>query len=350
MRGAGVTRFRQPEFIDVRQRDSYFEMKVRERFDPIPFAGSSFDPMDVLVLDPEAYRELRLQFYSEVQEDVVDQLDPDSRRRLQEVLDAIPKGGVVPIFGAGMSVPSGYPTWSGFLRQCAAGRLDAGEVDELLALGEFEILASRVRDSLGPNTFEERMAIFGLARRPSEALSVAVELFSDGHFVTTNFDPLIEATCAELELELQTIEGCDNWSGWSSEIYDTKKRILLKIHGHFRRPGGRVLLEAEYVNAYSPTGAVRRDLETLLMHRSLVFLGASLSGDRTMQLAGELLSGKQPGTSPRHHAFLPVTSRSPERESFLGERGIFAIWYPNDDGQHRSLGELLWWAETSLRG
>jgi hypothetical protein len=111
-----------------------------------------------------------------------------------------------------------------------------------------------------------------------------------------------------------------------------------------------VLLESEYVDAYAATGPVRRDLETLFMHRSLVFLGASLSSDRTMQLAHELVTAKPPGTSPRHHAFLAASSRSAERETFLGERSVFAIWYPDDDGQHTALGDILWWAAVSLRG
>jgi hypothetical protein len=339
-----------PAFLALADRDSYFEAKVRERFEALEFAGSSFDPVDVLVLDPEAYRELRLEFHTAIQEQLVERLDVDSRRRLEEVIDALPKGGVVPVIGAGMSVPSGYPSWSGFLRDCALDRIDPTEVEALLESGEYEALASRVRDALGPNSFEERMAVFGLTHEPSEALLAAVQLFSSGHFVTTNFDALLEAACGELQIDLQVIEGCANWSGWSGEVIDARAHILLKLHGHYKRPVARVLLESEYMDAYSSGGAVRRDLETLLMHRSLVFLGASLTSDRTMQLAGELIAARPPGTSPRHHAFLPASRRTPARETFLGERGIFAIWYPDEDGQHGALGDLLWWATVRHRG
>lgn len=335
--------------VEGADRDTYFELKVRERFLSVPMGDFFFDPSEVLLLDRDAYRELKIGMLSDVQSDVVDQLDGESQRRLYEVLAAIPKGGVVPVFGAGMSVPSGYPGWSQFLLDLAHDIIDLDDVRSAIDAGDFELVASSLREALGPNSFEERMAVFGRAASPSEVLLLAVDLFSRGHFVTTNFDSLIEEVCRLLELELKTVEGCDKWSGWSGEIHDVSNRVLLKLHGHFRRPNGRVLLAEEYETAYSDNGPVRRDLKTLFESKSLVFMGASLRDDRTMRLAQELVSAKPPGASPRHHAFLPRTDRSTERESFLGERGIFAIWYPDELGDHAVLGDLLWWARESLR-
>ena len=81
-------------------------------------------------------------------------------------------------------------------------------------------------------------------------------------------------------------------------------------------------------------------MKYVLRANTFLFIGCSLSQDRTMQLmlslANEVLD------LPHHFAFLPTPKNDDERKArqkFLADRSIFPIWYP--DGEHDSSIEAL---------
>ncbi len=95
----------------------------------------------------------------------------------------------------------------------------------------------------------------------------------------------------------------------------------------------------EYIDAYGPGGGSREALSLIYRTRSLLWLGCSLSIDRTVSLAGELAN--LDGQMPRHFALLQQPSDKASwlvREKELTARQIFPIWY---DGDHDDCIETL---------
>jgi hypothetical protein len=328
--------------IEPAERDLYFESLFRDREPLVEAFGIGFDPSEVLQLDPGAYQEARQELLSDATVEIQGALSETSFRRLGRLAGQIPKGRVVPFVGAGMSASSGYPTWSGFLRAEAEEWMDVGEVETFLAEQDFEGFARALQAARGVHGFEECIGTFDRGLLPSEELYLIADIFKEG-IVTTNFDDLVERALRDSEGDAHVIEGSGAWSGWASEGRSGAERLVLKLHGHHSRPNFRVLLEDEYEAAYSDSGPVRRDLRDLFAASSLVFVGCSLTQDRTMQIGLEVQSERQIGSSPRHYAFLAKEAGYQARELFLAERGIFPIWYDNQSEDHRLLGLMLWW-------
>lgn len=335
--------------VDGLSRDPFFEEKIDSRDDRIELEGAEFNPSQVLCLDQGMYDFVREQVIEEIGNVIETELGRDSLRRVNELCRCLANDAVVPFFGAGVSIPSGYPGWSSFLEELSIDLIDPTEVQEMISCGRLEDLASQILSCIGPNAFEERMDEFAPAppqRRfpPSTALLEAVRMFKRHIYVTTNFDPTLERACEILGFECRTIEGCQNWSGWNSEM-SRYPGLILKIHGDYHRQMGRVMLSSEYEREYSDCGNVRRDLTSIFRSRSVLFIGCSLCEDRTMQIALEVA---QTNDSPRHYALLGRDGFTVERERFLTDRKIFPIWYPNDSADHEFVGDICWWMNNRL--
>jgi hypothetical protein len=329
------------------KRDPFFERLVREEESSVQVLGVSYDPVDIIQLDPTAYEESRRKRLSEIQESLQADLSNESYRRLEKLASLIPKGGVVPFIGAGMSVASGYPSWGGYLRDLAPDWMEESVVQKYLDSGDLETLASEIQTARGASSFEESLAEFDRQFPPSEEDYLLFDLFN-GSMVTTNFDDLLENAAAQLERPYTVREGCDTWAGWVPESNAGGDKVILKLHGHHARPHSRVLLKDQYEKAYGADGAVQRDLRGVFTTSCVVFIGCSLANDRTMEIALRVQSERPLGESRRHYAFLAATHDRVARERFLTERGIFPIWYPNDNGDHATLGLMLWWLKDEV--
>ncbi|MFJ4223706.1 SIR2 family protein [Microbacterium sp. NPDC089695] len=327
--------------IPTEARDAYFEYRFALGAPDIEVAGLALRVSDVLQLDPLAYEEARQELLADVWASIVSECDEASVRRLRTLATLIPKGGAIPFVGAGVSSASGYLGWADFL--CSLCR-DPDEIEAARArirAGQFDLLASEIRDRLGKNAFDEALQVFDAQHPPSELALLVVSTFRQG-VVTTNFDSVLERAFELVDERFSVIEGSGNWSGWAREApYLT--RPLLKLHGHFRRPLHRVLLAEEYASAYGAGGPVTRDMTHLLRSSCLVFIGCSLTADLTLARAKELQENDGGDVLPQHFAFLQTPdSELAAREKFLTERGIFPIWYPNEAGDHILLSDMLW--------
>ena len=118
---------------------------------------------------------------------------------------------------------------------------------------------------------------------------------------------------------------------------------LIKLHGDAHDSSGRVLTKSEYDQQYGsgppwiadlPNGLVR-----LFSSTSLLFVGCSLSMDRTMAVLREAI---RVPAAPTHFAIVEAPndlSMLPERRKQLGEMRIAPIWYPY--GEHSWVDPLL---------
>jgi hypothetical protein len=102
-----------------------------------------------------------------------------------------------------------------------------------------------------------------------------------------------------------------------------------------------VLTDHEYTACYGDGGNYREIFKLLIANASLLFLGCSLSIDRTVHALREIKQAALVET-PRHFAFLPLnvgTDREPRR-SELGRADIHPIWYPPED-HDQAIEDLL---------
>jgi hypothetical protein len=309
--------------------------------------GVVFSPVQILERDEDSYREAFLAWINEDWIPIRDErladilADGTNRQRYEELLNTVIGGRVVPFIGSGMSTPSKMPLWSDFLRTLrASSTLAESELEAMLTSGEYEEAATALLAKMPRHLFDERLEET-FKSRPANGIVGAVrfvpELFG-GTAITTNFDDVLETVYKAVGTPYEEVL---NGSGiaWFRKLRAKGLRCLLKIHGHHTNSEGRVLTKTEYEAAYGLGCAARVELEYVFGSDPLLFMGCSLSNDRTMQLIKEIVDGDN-GT-PRNYAFMKRPSDSTTqlaREHFLSERKIFPVWY---DGDHDESVEAL---------
>lgn len=256
--------------------------------------------------------------------------------RFAELKKMIASGGAIPFVGSGMSAPTGLPTWGKFLRDtCKRTKgFKVAELEACLAAGNFEEAASRIFGAMPAQLFNECFES-NFTIKPSQTIDGAVRLLPslfESIVITTNFDGILEDVYTSGEKAFETIL-------YGMDVGDFRKRTvlgarcLLKLHGNFNATHGRVLLKKEYDGFYKPECRSREELSLIFRRGGLIFLGCSLSHDRTMTLLKKV--AKADKNMPRHYAILPrpkAQKTMVDREHFLTERNIFPIWYDGDHG------------------
>jgi hypothetical protein len=261
--------------------------------------------------------------------------------RFNDLKKMIASGGAIPFVGAGMSAPTGLPIWGQFLRDtCRRGKgFTVRELEACLAAGEYEQAASRIFGAMPAQLFNELFES-NFTIKPSQTIEGAVRLLPllfDSMVITTNFDRILEDVYEGGGKTFQAILHGMDVGDFRRKIV-LGSRCLLKLHGNFNITSSRVLLKSEYEAFYEPSCSGREELSLIFRRGGMVFLGCSLSQDRTMALLKEVADADK--NMPRHYAFLPrpTPNKIVGREHFLTERNIFPIWY---DGDHNTDIEAL---------
>ncbi len=263
---------------------------------------------------------------------------------------------LVPFVGAGLSKPMGFPLWSAFLKQLAGECGRQVQVESLLASGQYEEAAEAVEIGLSSEVFHRRVThIFGKAKSDAcllKGAALVLPRLGIGAIVTTNFDRVLERVFSDAGVKFEHV-------GWGAKVDSIRQAIgenkpfLLKIHGDGEERTDRVLTKSEYDTHYGSSSSgstssgsaapnsLRAQVERIFTGRTLLFVGCSLAQDRTMQV---LLEIEQRVAGQEHFAIIAKPATDAELHDkirFLGERGIFPIWYPT--GRHELVEPLLHW-------
>jgi hypothetical protein len=252
--------------------------------------------------------------------------------------------GVVPFVGAGLSVPCGLPTWTGGLLSLAKEVRCEVTLEDQLSHGRFEEAAEMLETIFGADGFSSRLEqLFGIRAAPSGPV-LRVPSLTNGPVITTNFDRVLEDVFGRASRPFAAVvSGADVTSAGSALHSDAE--YLLKLHGDLTDRANRILTLREYRQHYetdSPDGQAKLPglLEQIFTSRTLLFLGCSLSYDRTIQLLKRVKS--QHAAPPQHYALLkwPNDKESGHRRQLhLEALHIQPVWYPA--GRHELLGPLL---------
>lgn len=255
----------------------------------------------------------------------------DNRQRFKKIQELYTRGAIIPFVGAGMSMPSGYPSWTTFLYDALNDtNIPKEAFDALISNGEYEEAAQLLFDNLPHGIFLERVEnTFDELPKPSGPIQRLPALFQSA-VITTNFDRILAKcyTDAGIPFEEELI-GAD-----AKELpkqLGENRRTLVKLHGKANSSRHRVLTKSEYDNHYA-NGATLKQVIEVISNRTLLFLGCSLTIDRTIKCLAEIMQEKGGEDLPRHYAFLKLNEGDDRvaRINQLAAANIRPIWYTED--------------------
>ena len=276
-----------------------------------------------------------------------------NQSRFDELKRACQRGFVIPFVGAGMSKSAGCPEWKEYLLNlCPEAGFDKDAMRQRLEdLGDYEGVMHDLVTKLGENRFNQD---FERDFRTGDNLTGTVtrlpDLF-DSCVITTNFDRVLEDAyqqCGKAFGEKPTGRGSVGLINAFYRAIPAGDRHLLKLHGNLTNVEERVLNKSEYDDAYGNDGNIHFDrpvpklLRRLYTSFSFLFLGCSLSYDRTIQTFTKIAQDVGAESLPHHYAILACPS-DPDRKTDLEQRlvaaHISAIWFP--EGEYQLIDQIL---------
>ncbi len=240
---------------------------------------------------------------------------------------------ILPFVGAGMSKPSGFPMWGTFLIELARNdALVLTRVKQAIAQGKFTDAAQIIADDFDENMLAEQIENYFASNvfTPQGPVRLIPELFRLG-CVTTNFDHVLEKVYEDSKEPFQAVFSGVNIIDAPREAA-SGSNVLFKVHGSATSRVGRVLTTDEYNGAYGNQKTVPGTLNYLISNRSLLFLGCSLTTDRTITALQEI-KAMNGAAGLRHYAFLadPGQTNRTAIHQELQQAEIHPIWYPVHD-------------------
>ncbi|MER0363820.1 SIR2 family protein [Vibrio vulnificus] len=303
----------------------------------VDVAGYTFSRDNILKeLEEEGYKEAFADWLQQRQIENLSRADEilslhDNRARFNRLKEIYARGAVIPFVGAGMSMPSNYPGWTHFLYQVLEETTaNREEFNAAISDGLYEEAAQMLADSLPAGCFLEHVEnafggshlLFGVVQR--------LPLIFKSAAITTNFDNVI-SRCYEQANSTFEREMLGPAARELPRALGENKRVLVKLHGEACSSINRVLTKTEYDHHYQNDQALEAVIESI-SNRTLLFLGCSLTVDRTIQCLRRIIDKKGPENVPRHYAFLKLNEGEDRiaRKNQLGEANIFPIWYTDD--------------------
>lgn len=279
---------------------------------------------------------------------------PDNGKVFDELKRACDRGFVIPFVGAGMSRSAGLPDWRGYLLgKCAAAGIDQAAMEARLDAGEYEQVMTEIVEKLTTSVFERDFERdFATPDEITGPVTQLPALF-DCTVVTTNFDRVLERV---YEDEGRAFSEKCSGRGRTDAFFraiPAGDRHLLKLHGNIDTAAERILSREEYDAAYGNTGDINmtfplpKILDRLFSSYSLLFLGCSLTADRTIQTFMRVVANRTAQTMPRHYALLSAPDDAANRrllDQRLADANITPLWYAS--GQHQSVEEILYLLHT----
>jgi hypothetical protein len=163
-------------------------------------------------------------------------------------------------------------------------------------------------------------------------------LLASGPVITTNFDRVLERAFEVNGAPFESIISGPRPDLIVDALHGNR-RVLIKLHGDWQDRVGRTFAKSDYTANYGKAEPKKKRLllagvEGLLFSsRSLLFIGASLGPDRTVDLLREV---QERYAGIRHFAIMavPKTAKAfDEKEKHLRSCGVLPLWYRADNAK-----------------
>ncbi len=268
----------------------------------------------------------------------------DNQRRFEVLKASYSRGAIVPFVGAGMSMPCGYCGWTGYLRKTLKETtVDPQTLEDLLDDAKYEEAAQLLFDNMKEGPFNESLENdFGHELPLSGAVRYLPYLFASSSVITTNFDDVLKRSYEEMQKPFSEVLLGSEAIDFPRQL-GAGKNILVKLHGKATSGKNRVLTLDEYNTHYAGADSLQNCIEAI-SNKTLLFLGCSLSIDRTVQCLKNVFTTKGAEAAVRHYAFLAIGDDEEKRigrKNELAEANIFPIWYSEDEDHDECLMALL---------
>jgi len=270
-----------------------------------------------------------------------------------QLVDLTYAGAVVPFVGAGISASAGFSSWKDHLRrQGKTAHIALERIEALLASGAYETVLEEIEAVRGREVFiQEIRDEFSRNLTIPDVVWRISELFTDT-VITTNYDRLLEQSFETGEAgRVQVINGLN-----ALEQPDPKKITVIKLHGDIQNPKRCILSKNQYDEAYGNGSLnMHKPIPNLLAYHyknsSLLFLGCSLSNDRTVQVFRKIREGMGEEEETKQHFSIEQAPESLEeiaqRNAELAKLGITPIWF--EKGRYELVESILSLAKNELR-
>lgn len=270
-----------------------------------------------------------------------------------QLVDLMAAGAVVPFVGAGISASAGFSSWKEHLRhQGKTAHIAAERIEELLAAGAYETVLEEIEAVRGREVFINEIRD-EFSRNPTipDVVWRISELFTDT-VITTNYDRLLEQSFETGEAgRVQVINGLN-----ALEQPNPKKITVIKLHGDIREPKRCILSKNQYDEAYGNGSlnlhkAIPKLLAYHYKNSSLLFLGCSLSNDRTVQVFKKIREDMGEEEETKQHFSIEQAPETldgiAQRNAELAKLGITPIWFEKE--RYELVESLLSLAKNELR-
>ncbi|PAN84843.1 SIR2 family protein [Enterobacter cloacae] len=300
-------------------------------------AGTNFSRDFILqTIDESLYNEAYLEWLSQRKNSLIDKADEILLQyklfgRFQKIREIYSRGMLRPFIGAGLSISSDYPGWTDFLYEVLnETNIDKALMDSCIAEGKYEEAAQLLSDALPDGGFLEQVENkFGIDKEISGIVLKIPSIFRST-VITTNFDNILER-CYDNEQVIFNEILLGSEAKDFPRLIGEGKSILLKLHGKANTSRNRILTKTEYDRHYGSNKDLERIIECVSQN-SLLFMGCSLTIDRTIQCLQNIANIKGHENIPKHYAFLQLNDESIRiaRQDELRRANIYPIWYTGD--------------------
>ncbi|TVL98619.1 MAG: hypothetical protein CV087_21065 [Candidatus Brocadia sp. WS118] len=262
------------------------------------------------------------------------------KKRLDAVKNLVSENpeNLIPWIGAGLSIPYGMPSWSGFLNELSTKLPDNDDISVVnycLRRGLLDLAAEFIAVRLEAEIDREMVKAFAFTQpmmpgdTPHFLSRLGIRII-----VTTNYDRVIETTMPWFVPVTP-----DNFR---RSAFKTGQ-VLLKLHGTIENPKSWVLTRSQYVRLYTPE--LWNQIREIFSNYSVLFLGCSLVSDPYLDVLRNIPREER----CQHYAVLSVNSNeeAEQRGKDLEEIGILIIPYITE-GDHSFVQELISYIQPSL--
>lgn len=240
------------------------------------------------------------------------------------LIEDLRMGNVVPFVGAGLSAPSGLPTWGELLAAVVNTASDDYGLPQLRTLFESGRLSSidapelqRVLDGTSFFLSDYVISRFNRPAQPNNYHALLGQLRLDT-IITTNYDKLIERFFESRSEAVHAI-----WMDSHVSQYNERNALqIVKMHGHVDDPQSIVLSSRDYASYVASRSLVYALVSVLFSTRTILFLGCSLSDPNVLTLLSDLR--RRTGGFARSHYVL-IHEPTPADVSNLRSLGLQVI-------------------------
>jgi isopentenyldiphosphate isomerase len=245
---------------------------------------------------------------------------------LDQLIDELQNGSVIPFIGAGLSIASGMVGWDAIVSKIAADLKQRGFADvpeQLLPGGRYHLDLAEFYNLAHRNVYllnRTLKAYFDGDFSPNELHDIVLR-FNFDIIITTNFDRLIEKAMDRRKMSFNLVTEDEHL-----EYFDEKvKTQLVKMHGTIENPESAVFSLRSYNEYAARRSLLYSFLTGVFTTKTILFVGFSLRDPNVESLLRRVKGEKR--DSFRDHYALLVEPDQPTigRLSELGIRCIRAV-------------------------